>query len=63
MKLKLSDLQKLAREETRKHKEALKIAVQNDGGITSHQDYDVGYHQGRLHLLGEIYNLIRRKKS
>lgn len=62
MKLKLSDIQRMAREARLKHEAALRIAVQNDGGVTSTQDYDVGYHQGRLHLLGEIYNLIRRRK-
>lgn len=62
MKIKVSDIQKLAREARKKHEEALKIVTDMEGGVSCSMSYDVGYHQGRLHLLGEIYNLIRRRK-
>ena len=42
MKLKVSDIQRMAREARLKHEAALRSAVQNDGGVTSTQDYDVG---------------------
>ena len=63
MKIKVSDLQKLARESARRHKEALNLVTETEGGVSCSMSYDVGYHQGRLHAFGEIYNLIRRIKK
>lgn len=71
MKIKVSDIQKLARDSKRKYDEAVRVATANGsfdpevGGLGSGGDslsYDVGYYEGRLNALGEIYNLIRRQK-
>lgn len=64
MKIRVVDIQqlaKVAKAELKKAKDYHRN-IEGSEGPSDHINYDIGYYEGRLHQLGEIYNLIRRQK-